>query len=192
MNRYYIHIPRTGGNTVARSLAGLDFVYLGHDLRSKEYVHPSMICTHEDFVFTVVRNPFDRLVSAYHYLRGGGLNSEDAFDAYLLGLKTHSFKDFILNVLPVSVKWQIHCIPQTYFINNLKNIIVLRYENIENEFLRLNSLLNSDKFRLKDKKFNASLRDTNLCRYFDDTTKEIAYNLYKSDFMEFNYSDEIL
>lgn len=91
MANYYIHIPRTGGHSLTSSLPWGNYTYLGHNLRDPAYRHPREVCTAGDFVFTVMRDPFERLVSAFNFLHRGGWCAEDNDDAYRLGIRTLAF-----------------------------------------------------------------------------------------------------
>lgn len=96
-NFLFIHIQKTAGTSITGALAGLDgshFIAPPHlrfrDIRLKSGARP--------FIFTVVRNPWDRLVSWYEMmLRKGGHND---FSRYLLGIDVEgksnsSFSEYI-------------------------------------------------------------------------------------------------
>jgi hypothetical protein len=75
------HIPRTAGNSIKEVLLD-DILFLGHDFYGLGYKH---LYYHikkytRSFVFSVVRNPYDRAVSAFFYLNKGGNNPLDEFD----------------------------------------------------------------------------------------------------------------
>ena len=65
----FVHVPRTGGFALAKSLFGNAG---GSHITVRQYRE---IFDHEFssyFKFAIVRNPFDRLVSAYRYIMDGG------------------------------------------------------------------------------------------------------------------------
>lgn len=68
-----MHIPKNGGISIVSSLFGEK---IGHNpLYEYEEWDKSAFNTY--FVFTVVRNTLDRLVSAYFFLTVGGRNKHD-------------------------------------------------------------------------------------------------------------------
>ncbi len=73
----FVHIPKTGGSTVSTILRRPNFPSLtkhdpspGIDKHSSVFVHLEQLGPEEKdfFKFSFVRNPWDRLVSAYHYV----------------------------------------------------------------------------------------------------------------------------
>ena len=58
------------------------------------------------FKFTFVRNPYDRLVSAFHYLKQGGMNEKDkAFKEQELS-SFENFGDFVRNWITSENIWK--------------------------------------------------------------------------------------
>jgi len=71
----YYHIPKTAGLSVCQGLFGHHGP--GHiDARTYRLIF-GRAHFEKYFRFTFVRNPWDRLVSAYHFLQAGGLDRED-------------------------------------------------------------------------------------------------------------------
>lgn len=72
----FIHIPKAAGISVGRGLFGQ---LTGHHRPISGY---QLILSRQEFEtffkFTFVRNPWDRLASAFHFLKGGGLHEADA------------------------------------------------------------------------------------------------------------------
>lgn len=94
----FVHVPKTAGVAVLRALFGN--CGMGH-MTIREYqavLRPSYL--DRAFVFTVVRNPWDRLFSAYNFLRAGGWKGtrDDAFAAMLRDCP--DFEHFVLDYLP--------------------------------------------------------------------------------------------
>ena len=91
------------------------------------------------FKFSIVRNPWDRLVSAFHYLKHVPIGSEDAewanryfsvhtsFAGFLSALENPMFRAFVTT-------WR-HFMPQWYFLCDRSGRpgtdMIIRFENLE-------------------------------------------------------------
>lgn len=64
----FIHIPKTAGSNISQALYGYQ---VGHKPRSL------LRRTDGDFIFAFVRNPLERFVSAFNFLKIGGINAYD-------------------------------------------------------------------------------------------------------------------
>lgn len=134
----FVHVPKTGGVSINRALYGT--LGMGH-LRMRDYralFRPRAFA--EMFKFTFVRNPFDRLHSAYHFLRAGGMDGLDLeFDQRVL-TNFPSFEHFVLEGLEneeVTSFW--HFIPQSEFLTSEDGSVhdfdfVGRYETLAQDF----------------------------------------------------------
>lgn len=177
---YYIHIPRTGGQSLTSSLPWGHHTYLGHDLRSPDYRHPSEVCTADDFVFTVMRDPFDRLVSAFHFLQRGGWCGADNDDAYRLGIRTLGFRNFVLANLRTADAWQIHFLPQAFFLDGVPSVRVLDFARQAEQFGELCEALGGRREQAL-LALNRSERGMTE-HYYDEATREIVREIYACDF----------
>jgi len=179
----FFHIPKTGGNSIYESL--FDKQQWGHrDVSYYKFVFGRKKFN-EYFKFCFVRNPFDRLYSAYCFLKNGGMNEIDQhFNSEYLSVYT-SFEDFINNGLNKKeiISWT-HFKPQYSFVTNKKRKLVVDFvgklENIENDFNYLKNKLN---------KKNASLNHLNKSKKntikLSESSKKIIKTIYKDDFILF-------
>lgn len=142
----FVHITKTAGTSVAKSL----FNYLPYHYTCIEY---QVIFGKKDYnkyyKFAFVRNPWDRLYSAFRYLKAGGWNDEDKKwgDTNLSIYK--DFNDFVLNWLsPDNIKKHIHFRPQYQFVCNSKDELIIDYiayfETIAEDFSYIAKKLNID------------------------------------------------
>jgi len=111
----FVHIPKCGGMSVGTALFGS--AQLSHR-PVKDY---QVIFTPEEFSafykFTVVRNPWDRLVSGFHYLKGGGGTPGDQAWAARHLASYPDFAAFVRDGLPRGdiQQWQ-HFRPQHGYV----------------------------------------------------------------------------
>ena len=182
----FIHIPKTAGISVVKAFFS-DVTLEGH--RSvwfyKQVFGKDLS---EFFIFTFVRNPWDRLYSAYKFLQKGGINIHDknAFDMYLS--EYNDFEDFVLNGLNEEILFEItHFIPQHEFVcdKNGKILVdyIARFEDIENGISELNSLLKT-KVKLDFHNVNVKKSYTEI---YTPQMIEIVKRFYKKDIDIFEY-----
>ena len=140
------------------------------------------------FTFTFVRNPWDRLYSAYKFLQKGGINIHDknAFDMHLS--EYNDFEDFVLNGLNEKILLEItHFIPQFKFVCDENGTILVDYiakfEDIENEILELNSLM---KTKVKLEYHNVNIKKSYTENYSPEMI-EVVKRIYKKDIDIFEY-----
>jgi len=114
MKAIFVHTPKAAGTSVAISIFGeLPYHYTALEYRT--------IFGAADFgryfKFTFVRNPWDRVLSAYSYLQRGGWNESDRQWAATNLAQYTSFEHFVLNGLPRSdIRSFMHFRPQEEFV----------------------------------------------------------------------------
>ncbi len=136
-NCIFVHIPKCAGTSVSRSLFG--DVGPGHlTMRDYEIMFSSSeLRTY--FKFTFVRNPWDRLYSAFHYLRRGGMNRSDREWSASNLSRYRSFEEFVCDwVDSENVRSWWHFIPQWEFVVSSGGQCRLdftgRYETLGSDF----------------------------------------------------------
>ena len=151
----FIHIPKCGGISLNKTLFGTQGV--SHvNIRAYE-----MILSKKDFdsyfKFTIVRNPWDKLLSAYNFLKSGGLCEEDR---YFFDTELSSFPDFnsfVMNWINKKNIYKIaHFYPQSYFICDYRRKNVMNYighlEDMENSYKYISRKLDINRDLLHENK----------------------------------------
>ena len=201
----FLHNPRTGGTSLLRVLEKFTSVVL------QTGEHETLNDTHEVmlrkskiwddyFKFSIVRNPWDRLYSAFKYLQAGGSNFTDTrVGNIFVQPYAGDFNAFVENYdcwykrpchfIQYKHGMSPHLLPQSEFLtldNSLAVDIVCRFENYEQEVTELlhNLGINIDALP----KLNSSdpVEDYRLA--FTDKSMAIVSELYADDIELFGYT----
>jgi hypothetical protein len=136
LNCLFIHVPRTGGTSVLRALG----------VRRRRFHAPFWVFEQADarrfaqyFKFAFVRNPWDRAVSTYFYLRNGGAGGADDVMSDLLRSRYDSFDKFVLDYLDEERIYTVRLLrPQNLYLydhwDQCRMDFVGRFENLAADF----------------------------------------------------------
>ena len=178
----FFHIPKTAGISISNSIYG--DIKWGHRTVNyyKSYYGDEVFNSLYKFCF--VRNPYDRLFSAYTFLKKGGINDQDlAFSEKHLN-EYLDFEDFVLRGLEKKeiMEW-VHFRPQHTFVCDDNDKMVMDFvgkmENINEDFSYLCKQINVN---VELKKLNMSSVKKNV---FSDNIKSIIKSKYQKDFTLF-------
>lgn len=135
--------------------------------------------------FSVVRNPYDRLVSVYKYNCMG--ESFEEFLRYIYKYKTR-INDAIEPhwSVPAHMKTQV-----SFLINKDKKIAVKDLFYFENYPQNLYSYFEERQILCSLPKLNSRGRK-NYLSFYNQKTADMVFDLYKEDFVQFNYDRLIL
>jgi hypothetical protein len=186
----FVHIPKCAGISVCKTLFGN--LGGGHNsLEQYTYIFPPKELLGY-FKFTFVRNPWDRLVSAYHFLKKGGISNEDRrfYEKHLAKYK--DFDDFVLNwVNKENIMLGQHFRPQIYYIKDKRNKVKIdfigKFENIDSDFKHICEELHIPTIILP--KTNKSVRKQ-YQQYYTTQTSRIVYKAYEQDIQMLGYTFE--
>jgi hypothetical protein len=199
----FIHVPKTGGGSLETSILRKYFdcekMPYNHPERKKllfldgrwtqhdsiyQTINERKVNQEDYFKFCFVRNPWDRAVSEYFYLKtmkGCCCKENDI---------PENFEDWCRKGMPCS--WEGHTEPQINFMidKNKKNIMdfIGRFENLERD---AQIILN--KFEIKGKlpKFNANKNKRyHYSNYYSDYTRDLIKEKYSEDINYFSYKFE--
>jgi hypothetical protein len=187
----FIHIPKTGGISVTNGLFGQD---TGWHLSAKAYIK---IFTKNEFnsffKFTFVRNPWSRLVSAYHFLKSGGLMPFDKKWAFDNLSQFDTFECFVTNwINRKNVNSYIHFIPQYKFISLNSDLRIIvdyigRFETLNHDFEIIKSKLRLHNANLPHLNKAVPYSSKNYKYYYNEKTRKIVSDVYSKDIELFKY-----
>lgn len=205
-NYIFVHVPKTGGTSLALALedrAMKDDILIGDTPKAKRrrsrlkganaagrlwkhstladidgLVSGAFIDT--AFVFTLVRNPWDRMVSYYHWLRDQSfdhpavrLSQTLEFDAFLenphtqVSLRSHPYGSYMVTAS-----------------GQERANVFIRLEHFDEDAQRLWQHLG---FQLELPRHNASNRDQDYRRYYSDDSAARVATLCSQDIARFDY-----
>uniref|UniRef100_A0A6C0BT36 Sulfotransferase domain-containing protein n=1 Tax=viral metagenome TaxID=1070528 RepID=A0A6C0BT36_9ZZZZ len=204
----FIHIPRTAGSYIEdklcdkynckkkwpepnkENLFGLykvkDYNYLTlqhltlNEMIKYEFIEKNI---ENQFIFTIIRNPYDRVLSLYK----NWFKAYKTFDIFLdklvelnldkyehNGIETNNINFNSRNMTSNISEIKYFVLPQYYYINNNEDykVNIIKYDEMEslNDILKLNV------------KFNDHSNNN-----FTDIQKDKIYTIYKIDFDKFNF-----
>lgn len=183
----FVHIPKNAGLSVCYTLFGNTGGSHRKIVDYKKIFSPNTFKRY--YKFTFVRNPWDRLVSTFFFLKKGGLTEKDKIWAEANLLAFTDFKDFVKQWLSEkSINNSLHFQHQHVFLEDEQGKIAVdfigRFENIDEDFKTITDKLNIKRIL---KKTNTSQRKKDYRDYYDEETKEIVNEVYKKDIQLFNY-----
>ncbi|MEO2059128.1 MAG: sulfotransferase family 2 domain-containing protein [Mesonia sp.] len=184
----FVHIPKNAGLSVCYTLFGNTGGSHRKITSYQKLFHPKTFASY--FKFTFVRNPWDRLVSTYFFLKNGGLTEKDRVWAAAHLSDYEDFESFVKGWLtPAHIHDSLHFQPQYIFLEDETGKIAVdfigRFERINEDFEYVADRLGIER-RLK--KTNTSKRKKNYQEYYNEETRAIVSSVYQRDIELFNYT----
>ena len=188
----FIHVPKVAGSSIERVIYQTDGWLVGH-VKASDYVKFDKNKFESYFSFGFVRNPYDRIVSAYHYLKNdspapldiewGRLHINNlTFEEFILRLQDEYFRKKILLKNHFSFQYKYLCDKNMNILVNF----VGKFEQLDNDFKKiLNILHRKDNLVHVNKSKHLNYRD-----YYNSQTYKIIREIYKNDFEIFDYDLE--
>jgi len=184
----FIHLPKNAGQSVRNTL--FENLLPGHmKVYMYQLIFPKRIFD-SYFKFAFTRNPWDRLASAYMFMKGGGAHEKDRLWSEKTLTKYDSFENFVKNGLRNhEIQSWPHFRPQVDFLRGQNGKIELdfigRFENLQQDFNHVRDhlglsgeLLFINKTKTKREPYQT---------YYSDELREIAARFYKEDIDVFDY-----
>lgn len=181
----FIHITKSAGTSVALALFG----ELPYHRTAWEYRVLYGRKTFDAYTkFAFVRNPWDRLYSAFSYLKGGGWNDDDRQWADTHLSQFDDFENFVLNGLNAdTLNAHIHFKPQLDFIADKRGQPMidhlLYFETIRDDFDKISNIIGLDAtLEHRNSSKRSSYRDV----YTPQMIEHVA-RIYAQDIATFGY-----
>lgn len=191
----FIHIPKAAGTSVLKELSNNGKIYRDHSTWF-DYYRNNSIKFNNYFKFTITRNPFDRAISTYTYLKKGGNKVDDLYFSDLFESNNITFEKFILEYLDEETIHE-HTLfkPQYLFIYdykyNLQVDFIVKLENIDKDFEYIKSKISIKSHTLRNA--NQSDRQTGLKDYYiNQKMVDKVIKLYRKDFELLQYDKKIV
>lgn len=184
----FVHIPKAAGMSVTLTLFQKE---VGHNT-ALYYQQTIGKKAYEDiYSFAIVRNPYDRLMSAYFFLKKGGMEKycNDQKMSEYINSHYPTFEKFILEGLKDKrILNYYHFIPQHIFLNDHTDKRIVKHigklEDLDSFFQKI----------CKDLGVKLSLPHNNKTEYnknkqelFTEEMKIQIQTVYAKDFKELNY-----
>ncbi len=190
-NKYkyiYVHIPKTGGNGLCKSLFN---VKSQSHRRLVDYFEYSPKKFREYYKFTVVRNPYDRFISAFYYLKSGGIGEMDVavFKERLSEINNvDEFVDQLNNdsVLRFNTFNYIHFKTQSYFLEGTIKAKSLDHIGKQEDMIKTYNVVKG-KLDIEGGEFVYVNKTPKYSKEISQESKDFIYEIYKDDFINFGY-----
>ena len=191
INKYkviFIHIPKNAGTSIETyfdkepHVKGFQIARKHDNIEIIKNNFPEKYKTYKKF--TIIRNPYDRMVSWYFFLKYElsnmwrnyfDLENEDVF-----GWRFLSFKEFLKNPEKVNLEMIIKMKQLMARAGISKTVEIIKFENLNKEL--------SEFF---EKEINLPIinksKHEHFLKYYDKDSLDVVYEKYKKDFKKFNY-----
>ena len=183
----FIHIPKTGGASIRHGIFGSNYQGPVFEEIPREW---------EDlFSFTFVRNPYDRMISAWKMFSTGMINSVWSFnnEPPLMGI---DFVEFLKLATDESIEYSSrrtmesrlrhHTLPQTHPYHCFQHAkFVGRFESLAEDFEYISKIIGLTNYSLEH--WNRTSRKPYQA-YYDEKSFDLVSKHYKGDIERFGYT----
>jgi hypothetical protein len=182
----FIHITKTAGNSIEDCAKHKNINFGRFHQYEYGFWHEFFPTKNKDLKdkydwFTVVRNPYDRIISEFHCKWGGIGNNLDEIDKYDINY----FNNYIMLKIENRSESGDHYSEQYKYIDPEYNIHILKFENIDEEFNKLMNKYNLD--ITLDLVTNKSILKKFGVKDLSKHNINLINKVYDKDFEMFNY-----
>ena len=197
----FLHIPRNAGSSVeAILLADMDLRASQH-FSAMEWRDSDFKLFNKLLKFCTIRNPYDRIVSAWSYLRAGGNQKPGDMEWAAHLQQLGSFAAFVLHYFKnKTFQWNtyklpVHFVPQHLFVTNEEGELLvdvcIEFEDFKN--LGLGKLMKggvSAEIHSQPAPRVRSSKRNKMHDEYTELTADIIYSVYEDDFILFGYGKD--
>lgn len=184
----FVHIPKCGGVAINNAIYGRRLG--GGHTTLEEYTNifePSCLLNY--FKFTIVRNPWDRLVSAYFFLKKGGFAEQDRIWFNNELAQFSNFDGFVKGWLNRKNIWKWHHFrPQYHYMLDKREKVHLEFvaflENFRDDFSHIANSVRTQRVLMRS---NAS-KHLPYTSYYSDETRSVVAEVYAEDIRMLEYT----
>lgn len=134
---FFIHIPKTAGTSIEHAINGKDKPLWARHYRYYQFnLYPKKYNPKEYYIFTVVRNPWDRVYSCFLWTKHKANSNNfwcETFTEYLKFVESQDLKNSQNYSLLNDFNWW------TGGIQNLNHVV--RFENLESDLIPIKEYL---------------------------------------------------
>jgi len=178
----FIHVPKTAGMSIIEATKELNVKCIGHR-KASDFTEKQL---RESFVFSFVRNPYDRFISAFFYLKQGGINIKDKSIGDILPNDIQQCVDLIKSLddsFMYKKRKLFHFQPQHQW-HNAKIDFIGRYERLNDDFAYISTKIANKKIILPH------MNESKKKYYTEYLTKNIIDSIngrFYKDFDKYHY-----
>lgn len=193
---FYKHSNNWDGHPKIQYYEGLDFVYVPipkcgsttmmerFNIKSYPLIDPYKINQFNKFSFTIVRNPYTRLVSTWY----GKLKKRWGSDITNINGFYYDmpFKEFIIKVCETEDEdCEQHFAPYHVILNKVNIDYVINLEEFDDEYNKLRSKISLP----QSNKIRGTTNMGNMYQdFFDEETYKLVNRKFEQDFISYNYN----
>jgi len=188
----FIHIPKNAGTSIY-STFGMDVPPNTH-CPVAGFLAADAEAYRAAYSFGFVRNPWDRMVSAFHYLKEKPISDDDkrwatanlsdfeTFQAFMAGLQNRNFRNRVLI-------WR-HFKPQWHFLADWSGkdavSFIGRYENLEADIAEIGEAIGVEPALTRENVTQKAHYST----YYTPESRALVERMYREDLQRYGYTFE--
>ena len=189
----FIHVPKTGGNSVTRMIYGVPSLAVGGHTPARRFLEywPGLYSHY--LVFATVRHPWDMLASAFRYLKTGGMTPVDRHWTARHLAAFDSFESFVRALADEAMQQRIltgiHFKRQTDYLCDAEGrLIVNRFVRMEDFETGMRAVCRQLNIRYAPVHLNATPAGTDrAAAEARPELEQICYSLYRKDYQLLHY-----